>query len=139
MSIHSCAQPISAQFFCSEYSLDAVHIPLDPNISGLPDLSGLTPTCQKAVLFIYTAARENGMVVRHYRAMIKEYVTRERAEQLMYSPELNGTEIFGWEEKMWKDDSIPSKSYVGSWNLTQLCYLENLPEVRYSRSLNSLN
>jgi hypothetical protein len=91
------------------------------------DTGSLTPDCAMIIRQIFTNVSEEGYVPGLFFAGIKTFVSREKAEGLFYSPEMNGTGFVKHEEQMWS--SKWRKTYQGRWNFTQVCDLERRPEV----------
>jgi len=91
------------------------------------DTSGLAPSCAVIIQQIFTNVVAEGYVPGRFFAGIKSFIPREKAEDLFYSPEMNGTGFVRHEEEMWS--SNVRKRYEGRWNFTQVCDLEHRSEV----------
>jgi hypothetical protein len=89
--------------------------------------SSLTPDCAKTIQQIFTSVTKERYVSGRFFAEIKSFVTREEAESLIYSPEMNGTSFVKHEGQM--RSSKERIIYEGRWNFTQVCDLEHRPEV----------
>jgi hypothetical protein len=60
----------------------------------------------------------------------KGHVAKEKAMEIVYAPEANGTLFSEREDEMWGNLGA-AKAYSGRWNYTQMCYFEHLPEVSH--------
>lgn len=103
--------------------------PEEINATVSNDISNLEPDCGKIIWCQFNARDSNEA---GYRAYLRSNVTREQAENLFESPQLNGTDFLDDADSLWKPsttEKIPARAYTGQWNLTQLCYLWKRPEV----------
>jgi hypothetical protein len=101
--------------------------PMTNVINITTDTGSLAPNCAVIIRQIFTDVLKEGYVPGRFFAGIKSFVPREKAEDLFYSPEMNGTGYVRHEEQMWS--SNVRKLYEGRWNFTQVCDLEYRPEV----------
>jgi hypothetical protein len=108
---------------------------LNSTIKNAPNIVGLSPECAKIVW--YNLALQNPYpagAIKFYDAdslvvTFKQHVSKDKAREIIYSPEANGTFFLEDEDDMWENLGAV-KAYVGRWNYTQMCYFEHLPEVR---------
>jgi len=133
-NITPCRSASSSQPLCqpTEYILALAMSGLGLNskvVNITTDTSRLAPSCAVIIQQIFTNVVEEGYVRGRFFAGIKSFVPREKAEDLFYSPEMNGTGFVRHEEQMWS--SNVRKRYEGRWNFTQVCDLEHRSEVSY--------
>jgi hypothetical protein len=105
---------------------------LNSTFPKAPDITGLTPDCAKIVWYnLAGSQRPAEAVAGTYYVTLKPFVTKTQAENLLRSPEANGTKFTDLANKQWEIE-MGLNFYTGHWNFTQLCYLEHLPEVKLS-------